>query len=178
MDDSDLEILEGSPSAPTVLTTPRPTQRPKTVIRPGPKAPAAAAGQLPGPQAIHPVGSPDLPLSLERLERLKGVLESKTVCFLHFPFFCFLVIILILQLRHMCANCIVREGLSCDFNGWGIDCNQCAQAKRGHCSFKTDPRKRVQTTSRLYDASTPTSRSKPSSFNVSFALFRLICLFI
>ncbi len=58
----------------------------------------------------------------------------------------------------MCANCIVRESSSCRFYAWGMDCGECAQAKRGHCSFKTDPRKRAQTTSRLYDASKTSAR--------------------
>jgi hypothetical protein len=73
----------------------------------------------------------------------------------------------------MCANCIVREGLSCGFNGWGIDCDQCAQAKRGHCSFKINPQKRIQTTSRLYDASMLTSCRK---FFYNFCLLILVLL--
>ena len=77
----------------------------------------------------------------------------------------------------MCANCIVQEGLSCDFNGWGVNCNQCAQAKRGHCSFKTDPWKRIQTTSRLYDASTLTSCCKSLLFTLLFYFITDISLF-
>jgi len=67
-------------------------KKPKTIIRPGPKVSEAAAEQLPGPQAIHPVGSPDLPLSLKQLEKLKDILQSKTVSF---SFLCSLFIFLI-----------------------------------------------------------------------------------
>jgi hypothetical protein len=87
MDDSEVEIVKDSPAMPPTVTTPRPSQRRKTVIRPGPKVTAEAAEQLPGPQAIHPVGSPDLPLSLERLQRLKSVLETKTYILYIFMFF-------------------------------------------------------------------------------------------
>jgi hypothetical protein len=87
MEDSEVEIVEDPPATLPTNTMPRPSQTRKTVIRLGPKITVAAAEQLPGPQAIHPVGSPNLPLSLERLQRLKSVLETKTVCFL-----CFLLI--------------------------------------------------------------------------------------
>ena len=79
MDDSEVEILEESPAALPTVMMPQPTQRPKTNIRLGPKISADSPSQLPGPQAIHPVGSPDPPLSLERLESLKDILSSKTV---------------------------------------------------------------------------------------------------
>ena len=80
MDDSEVEILEESPAALPTVTTPRPAQRPKTTIQLGHNISTDSPSQLPGPQAIHPVGSPDPPLSLERLESLKDVLSSKTVC--------------------------------------------------------------------------------------------------
>jgi hypothetical protein len=87
MEDSEVEIVEDRPAALPTITTPWPSQKWKTVIRPGPKVTVAAAEQLPGPQAIHPVGSPALPLSLERLQRLKSVLETKTyVFFLDFSY--------------------------------------------------------------------------------------------
>jgi hypothetical protein len=79
MDDSEVEIIEDSPATLPTVTTPRPSQRQKTVIRQGPKVTAEAAEQLPGPQAIHPVGSPDPPLSLERLKRLKSVFVRATI---------------------------------------------------------------------------------------------------
>jgi hypothetical protein len=87
VDDSEVEIIEDSPATPPTVTTPQPSQRRKTVIRPGPNLTAEAAEQLPGPQAIHPVGSPDLHLSLERLQKLKSVLETKTVHSLYFYVF-------------------------------------------------------------------------------------------
>ena len=89
MDDSKVEVLEdspGTPALPPIITMPRLTKKPKTIIRPGPKVPVATAEQPPGPQAIHPVESLGLPLSLKQLEKLKDILQSKTVSFLLFMF--------------------------------------------------------------------------------------------
>ncbi len=75
-DDDEVEILKTIPAPIPAPTTPRSVVKGKPYVKAKDKIPAAAAENLPGPQTILPLGSPDAPLRTHELNRLKLALTN------------------------------------------------------------------------------------------------------